>query len=95
MPELYGLRILTEKELAIIRFLTQGLKNREIAVRVQTTEHVVKNYLRVIYDKLGFSNRVEVALWYIAHEKELEANLNVPAIAKESDLQAKTDVVDT
>jgi len=40
------------------------LKNKEVADAIGTTEHVVKNYLRVIYDKLGLWNRVELALWY-------------------------------
>jgi DNA-binding NarL/FixJ family response regulator len=40
------------------------LKNREVAEAIGTTEHVVKNYLRTIYDKLGLWNRVELALWY-------------------------------
>jgi len=31
---------------------------------------VVKNYLRLIYDKLGLWNRVELALWYIARQNE-------------------------
>jgi len=35
-----------------------------VASEIGTTEHVVKNYLRVIYDKLGLWNRVELALWY-------------------------------
>lgn len=35
-----------------------------------TTEHVVKNYLRVVYDKLGFGNRVELALWHEARKHE-------------------------
>ena len=38
----------------------QGLKNREVADAIGTTEHVVKNYLRTIYDKLGLWNRVEL-----------------------------------
>src|ERR1035437_4165270 len=38
--------------------------NREVAEAIGTTEHVVKNYLRVIYNKLGLWNRVELALWY-------------------------------
>ena len=38
------------------------MKNREVADAIGTTEHVVKNYLRVIYDKLGLWNRVELAL---------------------------------
>ena len=40
------------------------MKNKEVADEIGTTEHVVKNYLRVIYDKLGLWNRVELALWY-------------------------------
>jgi DNA-binding CsgD family transcriptional regulator len=35
-----------------------------VAAAIGITEDVVKNYLRVIYDKLGFDNRVELALWY-------------------------------
>jgi len=44
--------------------VAEGLKNKEVAEAIGTTEHVVKNYLRVIYDKLGLWNRVELALWY-------------------------------
>ena len=53
-----------ERESYIIRRVAEGCKNREIADALGTTEHVVKNYLRVIYDKLGLWNRVELALWY-------------------------------
>jgi DNA-binding NarL/FixJ family response regulator len=31
---------------------------------------MVKNYLRVIYDKLGMWNRVELALWHVARQNE-------------------------
>ena len=48
----------------IIRLVHEGLKNKEIGVLMGTTENMVKNYLRVIYDKLGMWNRVELALWY-------------------------------
>jgi len=50
--------------------VAQGLKNKEVADEIGTTEHVVKNYLRVIYDKLGLWNRVELALWYEARKYE-------------------------
>ena len=46
---------LSEKEMMIIGGVTQGLKNKDIALEVGTTEQVVKNYLRKIYDKLGVS----------------------------------------
>jgi DNA-binding NarL/FixJ family response regulator len=60
----YGSRIPSEREQRVIQLVAQGLKNREVADEIGTTEHVVKNYLRVIYDKLGLWNRVELALWY-------------------------------
>jgi len=60
----------TERERRIIALVAQGLKNSEVAQAVGTTEHVVKNYLRDIYDKLGLWNRVELALWYEARRHE-------------------------
>jgi len=60
----YGTRIPSEREQRVIELVAEGLKNREVAEAIGTTEHVVKNYLRVIYDKLGLWNRVELALWY-------------------------------
>ena len=62
--ERYGSRIPSEREQRVIQLVAQGLKNSEVASEIGTTEHVVKNYLRVIYDKLGLWNRVELALWY-------------------------------
>jgi DNA-binding NarL/FixJ family response regulator len=59
---------LSEKELMIIAGVTKGLRNKEIAGEVGTTEQVVKNYLRKIYDKLGVSDRLELALYCIHHE---------------------------
>ncbi|MGP0018999.1 MAG: response regulator transcription factor [Candidatus Sulfotelmatobacter sp.] len=60
----YGSRVPSEREQRVIQLVAEGLKNKEVAEAIGTTEHVVKNYLRVIYDKLGLWNRVELALWY-------------------------------
>jgi DNA-binding NarL/FixJ family response regulator len=68
--ERYGKRVPSEREQRVIELVAQGLKNREVATAIGTTEHVVKNYLRVIYDKLGLWNRVELALWYEARRHE-------------------------
>jgi len=54
---------LTPKETLIVSCVTQGMKNKEIATRVGTTEQVVKNYLRKVYDKLGVADRLELALY--------------------------------
>ena len=60
----YGSRVPSDREYRVIELVAEGLKNKEVAEVIGTTEHVVKNYLRVIYDKLGLWNRVELALWY-------------------------------
>jgi DNA-binding NarL/FixJ family response regulator len=62
---------LTPKETLIVSCVTQGMKNKEIAQRVGTTEQVVKNYLRKVYDKLGVADRLELAL-YCLHNRVLE-----------------------
>jgi len=62
---------LSQKELQIISGVTQGLRNKDIAQDVGTTEQVVKNYLRKVYDKLGVSDRLELAL-YCMHHRLLE-----------------------
>jgi two-component system, NarL family, response regulator DevR len=62
--ERYGNRVPSEREYRVIELVAEGLKNKEVAEAIGTTEHVVKNYLRVIYDKLGLWNRVELALWF-------------------------------
>ena len=70
----YGNRVPSERERRVIELVAQGLKNREVADAIGTTEHVVKNYLRIIYDKLGLWNRVELALWYEARKHQASAN---------------------
>lgn len=64
---------LTPKELKIVALIVQGCKNKEIALRLTTTEQVIKNYLRSIYDKTGVSDRLELALFTIHHRILAEA----------------------
>lgn len=68
--ERYGTRVPNEREHRVIQLVAEGLKNRDVAREIGTTEHVVKNYLRVIYDKLGMWNRVELALWYVSRQAQ-------------------------
>ncbi|MBO0910322.1 MAG: response regulator transcription factor [Acidobacteria bacterium] len=63
---------LTPKESLIVACVTQGMKNKEIAARVGTTEQVVKNYLRKIYDKLGVADRLELALYCLNNRVVLD-----------------------
>jgi DNA-binding NarL/FixJ family response regulator len=72
--QLHGKRVPNERELRVIKLVAEGLKNSEVAEAIGTTQHVIKNYLRAIYDKLGLWNRVELALWYEArlHREEMK-----------------------
>jgi DNA-binding NarL/FixJ family response regulator len=63
---------LTLKELRIVALLVQGCKNKEIALRLGTTEQVIKNYLRSVYDKTGVSGRLELVL-FTKHNRMLSA----------------------
>jgi DNA-binding NarL/FixJ family response regulator len=67
---LYGTRVPSPRQQQVIELVARGLKNSEVAKAIGTTEFVVKNHLRVIFDKLGFWNRVELALWYEARRHE-------------------------
>jgi DNA-binding NarL/FixJ family response regulator len=72
---------LSAKEMAIITCITQGKRNKEIAFQLGTTEQVIKNYLRKIYDKLGVSDRLELAL-YCLHNKIIQTDADEVAVAE-------------
>jgi DNA-binding NarL/FixJ family response regulator len=72
---------LSPKEMSIITCITQGKRNKEIAFQLGTTEQVIKNYLRKIYDKLGVSDRLELAL-YCLHNKIIQNEEDEAVVAQ-------------
>ena len=56
---------LSQRERSIVENVAAGDTNFQVGARLGTSEHVVKNYLRAIYDKLGLWNRTELSLWWI------------------------------
>jgi DNA-binding NarL/FixJ family response regulator len=76
---------LSKKELAIISCITRGMRNKEIAYQIGTTEQVIKNYLRKVYDKLGVSDRLELALYCLHHELLKKYLVDEPAIPTHSE----------
>jgi two-component system nitrate/nitrite response regulator NarL len=72
---------LSPKEISIITCITQGKRNKEIAFQLGTTEQVIKNYLRKIYDKLGVSDRLELAL-YCLHNKIIQSSVDETDLAQ-------------
>jgi DNA-binding NarL/FixJ family response regulator len=78
--DMVGTRVrdrLTPKEMRIVALIVQGCKNREIAGRLKTTEQVIKNYLRSIYDKTGVGDRLELALFTLHHRVLAQAAAEV------------------
>ncbi len=54
---------LSEREEEIARLVAEGCSNREISRRLDLSEHTVKNYLFRVFEKLGVSTRVELAVY--------------------------------
>ena len=58
---------LSAREREIVILVAQGFKNKEMAERMFISEQTVKNHLHNIFDKLGVSDRLELALYAIHH----------------------------
>jgi DNA-binding NarL/FixJ family response regulator len=58
-----GMTLLTPREKDVVRLAAEGMRNQEIAVKLNVTEHTVRNYMFRIFDKLGISSRVELVLY--------------------------------
>ncbi|HVA95554.1 MAG TPA: response regulator transcription factor [Candidatus Dormibacteraeota bacterium] len=63
-----GISRLTPREADVVQLLSESMSTREISLKLQVTEHTIRNYLSNIYDKLGVSSRVELALYAVTRE---------------------------
>jgi len=63
-----GAPLLTKQENGIVRLVAEGLTNRDIARQLGLSENTVRNYMFRIFDKLGTSNRVELALYAVRQQ---------------------------
>ena len=69
--------LLSDREKQIVQLVANGSRNREISEKLFISEQTVKNHLHNIFDKLGVSDRLELALYAIHHrllEHELSAS---------------------
>lgn len=66
-PKRYGL---TPRELEIIATIVTGCSNKDVGQKFAIAERTVKHHLSNIYDKLGVSNRLELAVFAVNHRLE-------------------------
>jgi DNA-binding NarL/FixJ family response regulator len=59
--------LLSDREKEIVQLVAQGFRNKEIGEKLFISEQTVKNHLHNIFDKLGVSDRLELALYAIHH----------------------------
>jgi DNA-binding NarL/FixJ family response regulator len=58
-----GTNLLTKREEGVVRLVAEGLTNRAISQQLNLSENTVRNYLFRIFNKLGTSTRLELALY--------------------------------
>jgi DNA-binding NarL/FixJ family response regulator len=75
-----GVQLLTKREEDIVGLVEAGLTNKQIAQELNLSEHTVRNNLFRIFDKLGVSTRVELALYSVNHARCVPLNSTNSAI---------------
>src|SRR5436190_23138628 len=68
--------LLTPREVEVARLVAEAMPNQEIALKLGVNEHTVRNYVFRIFEKLGFSNRVELALYALSRPGAVQTPLD-------------------
>lgn len=95
-PITSGTRPLSKREEQITYLVAEGYSNRQISERLDLSEHTIKNYLFRVFEKLGVSTRVGLALYALNQSQAVRAKISaitrspfpIPALVprKDSDL---------
>ncbi len=60
--------VLTQREAEVLRQLTHGLTNKEIALALGISYETVKEHIQHLLRKIGVSDRTQAAVWAVRHE---------------------------
>lgn len=71
--------LLTKREEGVVDLVAEGMTNRDISHQLNLSEHTVRNYLFRIFNKVGTSNRLELAL-YALDRREGDTQQNSLAV---------------
>lgn len=88
MPADYG-EALSERELEIVKFVSDGLTNREIAVRAYLSPNTVKVHLRNIFTKTGVASRTELTVLALQ-----EGWITVPGVTMSDNIEGPPPTID-
>jgi DNA-binding NarL/FixJ family response regulator len=83
--------LLTKRESQVVLWISEGLPNREISLKLGISEHTVSNYLFRIFNKLGVSNRLELALYAIKQRHDSKSQLHKNSLPIENLLSDHTE----
>jgi DNA-binding NarL/FixJ family response regulator len=61
--------MLTNREEGVVLLVAEGMTNRDISRQLHLSEHTIRNYLFRIFNKLGTSNRLELALYALQRKR--------------------------
>jgi DNA-binding NarL/FixJ family response regulator len=91
---LRGTGLLTKREEGVVDLVAEGLTNRDISHQLNLSEHTVRNYLFRIFNKVGTSNRLELALYAIDrrdgdHQPPALASMNEPLLNASQSMSAR------
>ncbi|HEU5330957.1 MAG TPA: HD domain-containing phosphohydrolase [Thermomicrobiales bacterium] len=64
---------LSEREVAVLRLVSRGLSNKQMAARLNITDKTVSHHVQHIYDKIGVSTRAAATLFAMQHDLIAEA----------------------
>ena len=86
--------LLTKREEGVVHLVAEGLTNRDISHQLHLSEHTVRNYLFRIFNKVGTSNRLELALYAIDRREDDQqrnslAAMEAPLIVANQSMSAR------
>ena len=71
-----GVHLLTKRELSVVTLVAEGRSNKDISQELRLSEHTVRNYLFRIYNKLGVSTRLELAVYALNQRETVQPDVS-------------------
>lgn len=72
-----GASLLTKREEELVELVAQGFTNRDISQQLKLSEHTVRNYMFRIFNKVGTSSRLELALYALNRREDARTNIPI------------------